>query len=144
MITNMEEHDVSEAAQLIQAAYAPSPWNEQWTLENGVARIQQLLSTPNRIALKAGGDNQLTGFAIGVPHHNHRGKTIYLDELCVLPRAQRRGIGASLLKAMEARSRSGGFFGIWLVSQPYGEAASFYQSNNYVIGKRLAVYTKSL
>ena len=144
MITNMEERDGSEAAQLIQAAYAPSPWNEHWTLENGIARIQQLLSTPNRIALKAVRDNQLIGFAVGLPHHNHRGRAIYLDELCILPKAQRGGTGASLLEAMEARARSAGFFGIWLVSQTYGATASFYQSNNYVNSTRLAVYTKSL
>jgi GNAT superfamily N-acetyltransferase len=131
------------AAGVLIGAYAQPPWSEAWTLEAAIENLSYVLDTPRSIALAAVEGEGVLGIALGIRQRRHAGPVIYLDELSVLPKAQGRGIGTTLLTAMIDAARSEGCGSVWLVSQREGPLSSFYQRSGFASAGDLGLYSRS-
>ena len=142
-IKALTEEDVEFAAHIISRAYAPPPWNEDWSFEAAAERVTQLLAAPKRVALAAFDAERLRGIAIGTQQRHHAGQVLYLEELSVLPKAQRSGIGTALLFAVVEAARLQGCYRVWLASQHTGKVFEFYRRNGFLSSDKLRIYYKS-
>lgn len=133
-----------DSAQIIVQAYAEPPWFEQWSTENAVARINELITTPGCLTIGAVLDDSVIGFGFALPHTTVNGRGLVLAEIAFLPRYQRKGLGSALLKRIEHEARNANYLHVWLVSQRAGGVADYYNGNGYAQSSKLGIYTKLL
>ncbi|KSV75525.1 hypothetical protein N185_16935 [Sinorhizobium sp. GW3] len=133
-----------EAAAIIVQAYAEPPWNEKWNLEGATTRLLELSNTPGWLGVGALEDRAICGFAIGHPYTSASGTGLYIPEIAVLPRYQRRGIGTQLLKLLEEEACKCGYKSTWLLSQKQGAAAEYYMACGYKQDQNVRVYARSI
>jgi GNAT superfamily N-acetyltransferase len=136
--------DVQQGADIIVRVYAEAPWNEDWSVENAAARLNELATTPGCLAIGAFDGADFIGFAIAIPHTSVTGRGLYIAEIAILPQHQRKGIGTGLLERLEVWARDAGFFHVWLVSRRTGGVSAYYGRNGYEQSRTLGVYTKQL
>ncbi|TCA63609.1 GNAT family N-acetyltransferase, partial [Rhizobium leguminosarum bv. viciae] len=99
--------------------------------------------TPRSIALAAIDRGKVLGIALGIRQRRHAGPVIYLDELSVLPEAQRAGIGTALLSAVFETASGEGCNSVWLISKRDGELSKFYRHCGFAMSNNLGLYSKS-
>ncbi|MCW5876887.1 MAG: GNAT family N-acetyltransferase [Anaerolineales bacterium] len=101
-----------EAAEILVAAFsltAPKAWP---TVEDGVQEVQDLLAEQDCILLAAldpGGE--MLGWVGAQAQYDHAWE---LHPLAVQPGAQRRGLGAALVRALEEQLRARGVLTVYL------------------------------
>lgn len=129
---------------IIVEAYAEPPWLEDWSIETATSRLDELTTTPGFLGFAAFDEDELVGFAFGLPHTSAIGRGVHVAEIAILPRYQRKGIGTGLLRLIEDEALRLGYVHIWLVSQRAGGVADYYRANGYDPSRRVCVYTKVL
>jgi ribosomal protein S18 acetylase RimI-like enzyme len=95
-----------------------------------VAWARHFLAQPNHHLCVAFVDGGPAGFVSGVElTHPDKGTEMFLYELGVDDRFQRRGIGRALVTALAERARQRGCYGMWVLTESDNEAAlRTYQS----------------
>jgi aminoglycoside 6'-N-acetyltransferase I len=97
----VEEKDIPECADVFVAVFGDAPWNEAWLVADAQTRLEEMYKTPGFHGVLAASDNKLLGFAMGHTEQWQRGKKhFYLQEMCVLPGYQRRGVGSGLVQTL--------------------------------------------
>jgi ribosomal protein S18 acetylase RimI-like enzyme len=85
---------------------------------------ERFLASPIHHLLLALDDGAPVGFVSGVETtHPDKGTELFLYELAVDPRAQRRGIGAALVAALRDLALELGCHGMWVLTDADNEAA---------------------
>ena len=128
-------HELREAAvALWEECGLTRPWNDPW------ADLDRALTGPSSTVLAAVEGRALVGTAM-VGHDGHRGWVYYL---AVSPRAQRQGLGRSLMEAAEAWVLAQGIPKLMLMVRDDNQAAlAFYDGLGYrtetvsTLGRRL-------
>ena len=93
--------DIRELADVFRIVFNAEPWNDNWTIQTAFNRISIQLSNKNCIGWKAIEKNKILGFVIGYITGLPNGKGFFVEDLCVLPDEQKRGIGKDLIETME-------------------------------------------
>lgn len=142
-IERLDERHLQGAARVLISAYAEPPWSEQWTLEAAVENVTDALEAPRSISLAAVDGGVVLGIALGIRQRRYFGRVLYLDELSVLPEAQRRGIGKALLSSIIDVAKAEGCRSVWLVSQAEGALPEFYSRCGFDRHAGLGLYSVS-
>ncbi len=140
----MTKDEALRGAEIIVEAYAKQPWHEEWSIQNAISRIDEMITTPMCLAVAAFDADHIIGFAFGLPHTSVTGRGIHVAEIAILPQHQRNGIGSRLLNHLEEEARTLGYVHVWLVSRSTGGIAEYYKSNHYQHHEKLCVYSKKL
>lgn len=130
------------AAGLFVAVFNAPPWNDGWTLETARTRLAELLATPGFAGVVIVEAAELLGFAVGNAAQWHTGRHFMLREMCVHPDHRRRGLGRSLITALEVRLPD--VEQLYLLTDRDGPAATFYERQGFRPARRQAVMTKRL
>lgn len=88
-------------AAVLKAAYAVEPWNERWSDERALRRIQGILHNFGSICIVADDKGSLLGSILGFIDPYADQDFFFISELFVLPQYQHRGIGTQLLRTLE-------------------------------------------
>lgn len=88
------------------------------------AWTKRFLETPGHHLLMAFADDAPAGFVTGVETtHPDKGTEMFLYELSVAPEHRGRGIGRSLVAALETLARERGCYGMWVATESENAAA---------------------
>ncbi|MDM9625514.1 GNAT family N-acetyltransferase [Rhizobium sp. S152] len=136
--------EAAGSAEIIVQAYAEPPWFEQWSIENAVARLNEMTTTPGCLTIGAVLEDSLIGFGFALPHTTVAGRGLMVAEIAIMPPYQRKGLGSALLRHIEREARAADYLHVWLVSQRDGGVADYYRGNGYTQSSKLGIYTKLL
>ncbi len=121
-----------EMAELYKSTFMREPWNDDWSDE------EQLMEY---VKEKSGGlravnyglliDGKLAAVSMGQITHWWEGTNYVLDELCVSPDLQGKGIGTRFMSMIESDLRSRNVKGIFLQTDTDKPSYRFYQKNGF-------------
>ena len=119
-IVTAEDHAALAAA--LAQAYSEAPWNENWTQERALRRVQGILGNYEGMGLKAVEDGRIVGGLLGFVDPYAEEDFFYISELFVVPEHKRQGIGKQLMQAVEPYLREKGIAVVQLMSIEPNEA----------------------
>ena len=97
MIRRYRECDLEGAAAVFTAAFAATPWNEEWSAEVSRKRISELMAAPQSIGYVYEDDGRIKAVLCGRKLTYLHGPEYVIDEFCVLPELHRSGIGTAVI-----------------------------------------------
>ncbi|QTM99049.1 GNAT family N-acetyltransferase [Sediminibacillus dalangtanensis] len=108
------------------------PWNDGWEQEKAQERLTDIFYQPKFIGLGAfTEDGLLVGFLLGYSETWVKANHFYLNEMCIKSAYQGRGIGSSLIEALESHCADNDVDSIYLLTAREGLAETFYKKNGF-------------
>lgn len=110
------EKDFAGLARAMAAAYSEAPWNEQWTGDRAVRRVEAIMSNWQALGIAAVEDGGILGGLLGFVDPYADEDFFFVSEIFVVPERKRTGIGRELLRTLEAVLKEKGIPVIQLIS----------------------------
>lgn len=108
--------DMPCLAKAMMAAYSEAPWNENWTEERALNRVEAILSGWQAMGMAAVRNGQIIGGALGFVDPYAEEDFFFVSELFVRPEWKRKGIGKAMLQSLEAELKQRGVRVMQLIS----------------------------
>lgn len=132
MIRRYCEKDLEKAAWVLKEAFAEAPWNEVWDIELAKTRIGELMSGPMAIGYVWEEDSRILGIMLGRKTTYLWGPEYFIDEFCISPAVQRKGIGTSMIEYAKQQLAAQGFVDMVLNTEKGYPSEKFYIKNGFV------------
>jgi aminoglycoside 6'-N-acetyltransferase I len=120
------------------------PWNDGWSLPAASERLAGVLEARHFRGAVAVSEGEVVGLLLGQKERWVDAFHFNLQEMCVLPDRQRRGVGRALLRHVMERLRGEGTEKVYLLTGPDSAAAAFYSANGYYASRGRIVMACSL
>ena len=127
----MERADIGACSDLFCKVFSALPWNEDVSPEEAQRYFENCFSLASFRGFVAESGGRIVGLAAGFLKPWRMGMEFYLDEFCVAPSFQGKGIGSSLLDEIRTRLAEEGVFGAMLNTERAYPAYSFYLKNGF-------------
>ena len=127
-IRNAVPSDLDDMARVYMACFNEPPWNDNWSFEAARDRLEAILETRHFRGAIAIADGGVVGLLVGQRERWVDAFQFYLQEMCVLPRKQRGGIGRALVTHITEQLKREGTERAFLLTAPDSAAANFYAS----------------
>ena len=128
----LDETYLPQIAELYKNAFAGEPWNDDWSDEKQLAEyIKEISSSYNALNYGLIIDGRLAAVSIGEIRHWWSGTEYKIEEFCVTPDIQRKGIGTRFLDMIENDIRKRGLDGIFLETDNDKPSYRFYRKNGF-------------
>lgn len=128
----LDESYFDEIVKLYKSAFSVSPWNDNWSDSKQLnLYIKDLACNCNSLNYGLIIDGKLEAVSIGSVRHWWEGTNYNIDELCVSPSMQSKGIGSRFLNMIEMDASKKGISGIFLQTDSNMPSYNFYKKNNY-------------
>ena len=119
--------DFSDCADILMAAYEGEPWNNHWTKEEALLRIESTMSGFNARGYVAVKHDEIVAMCLGrIDYYYNNWSQYCMDEFNVKPTLQGLGIGRSLLKYVSQTMKNNQVARLFLLTGGK-QAANFYQ-----------------
>ena len=128
---SMERADIGACSDLFCKVFTAPPWNEDISPEEARRYFENCFSLASFRGFVAESGGRIVGLAAGFLKPWRKGMEFYLDEFCVAPSFQGKGIGSSLLVEIRARLAEEGVFGAMLNTERAYPAYVFYLKNGF-------------
>jgi len=137
MIRAYKDDDLEQASIVLIKTFAEEPWNEEWNMELTKTRIKELMSGPMSIGYVYEKNNIIVGVMCGRQTTYLYGKEYFIDEFCILPTEQGKGIGSQMIKQAKDELILRGFVDIVLNTEKGYPSEKFYKKNKFEIKESL-------
>lgn len=138
-----QEH-LEECANLLVSVFANPPWNENWTIELALKRLQNTYNIAGFYGIFAKNENQIIGFALGHIEQYIEDNTFYLKEMCVAENYQNTGIGTAIINKLQKDLLGNNVARIWLLTLQNSQAENFYKKCGFSNSTKIIMMTKQL
>jgi aminoglycoside 6'-N-acetyltransferase I len=140
----LDESYLNEMAKLYQSAFINEPWNDNWSDEEQLnLYIKDLACNSNSLNYGLLIDGKLEAVSIGMIKHWWQGTNYNIEELCVNPNLQGKGIGSRFLDMIENDIKKRGLAGIYLQTDLDKPSYKFYKKNGFEeLDKHVSFYKK--
>ena len=131
-LVELDESDLPQMAELYREAFAGEPWNDDWSDTKQLSEyIKDVSKAYNALNYGLMIDGKLAGISVGKINHWWEGTNYNIEELCISPSYQGKGIGSVFLALIEQRVREKGLAGIFLQTDNDKPAYHFYHKNGF-------------
>lgn len=128
----LDESYLPQIAELYKNAFAGEPWNNDWSdREQLTAYIRDIACCFNSLNFGLTENGRLIAVSLGSTRHWWEGTNYNLEELCIDPEFQRRGIGTRFVKLIEDELHRRGIGGIFLQTDSDKPSYGFYKKNGF-------------
>lgn len=131
MLKELNTQKEKEITALIAEAFAAPPWNDRWTPEQLHTYFLDIAGNANSVMLGYYYNEKLSGVALGRLKHWFDGVEYCIDDLCVDPKMQGKGIGSALLSGIEEYAKARHFKEVSLWTERSAPAFEFYKKNRW-------------
>ncbi len=113
--------DYAELSQVMKATYAETPWNENWSDERAIRRVQAIMGNFQAMGVcavetVADGSEKILGGVLGYVDPYADGDFFFASEILVLPEYKHKGIGTELLNQLETELKNRNIHILQLIS----------------------------
>lgn len=130
---------------LFVSVFTREPWNDDWSDGKQLQQyIQDLTGQGNSLAFGLYEDEELIAVSMGHIKHWYSGTEYCIDELCVSPFKQGRGIGTIFVSEIEKACKKMGFTHLFLLTDDDVPAYSFYKRLGFNELQHNAAFAKRL
>lgn len=140
----IEQRHLRACATLFISVFNSPPWNEQWSQDVALLRLEDCFNTPGNYGIVAIVEDKVCGFAIGVIEQYDRTKSFYLKEMCVNSIEQRSGIGTKIMDELYHNLASKGVGMIYLLTMRDTFAATFYEKCGFLSSSKMMMMSRSI
>ena len=123
--------DVDAVTAVYVACFNAPPWNDGWSFEGARERLQGYMETRFFRGAIAVADGAVVGLLVGQKERWVRSYHFLIQEMCVLPEQQRKGIGKALLSHVSEELGREGTEKMFLITGPDTPAAAFYAAHRF-------------
>jgi len=127
--------DFDSCAEASLLAFSAPPWNEKWTFEQCLERIEQIMSSPYSRGWVAALNGEVMAMCLGNIRTYTDWKEIMVDDFCVAPAFQGKGIGSQLLGYVKEEMKQEGIGNLALTTIKGMPAVGFYEKNGFKISE---------
>ncbi len=142
-IVNMELSDVAEYAKLFVSVFNSEPWNDKWTEETAVLRLENMMKTNTFIGKALYSENELKGFIYGQKEYYFNGIHFQIQEFCVKSDEQKKGYGKALLQALRNELGTLGVVNVYLITSRGESTEGYYQRRGFVTSEHMILMTNT-
>ena len=138
----LDESYLDEMAELYKNAFAGEPWNDDWSnREQLYEYIKEISGAYNCLNFGLKMDGKLVAMSLGMIRHWWEGTNYNIEELCVLPELQGRGMGSRFMELIENDIQTRGAVGIFLQTDNGKPAYKFYKKIGFGdLGAHVSLY----
>ena len=131
MIRKMQKTDIHACAQLLCAVYNNDMWQCRWTIETGVAYLEDYFDAKKFVGFVIEENGKVIGAVFAHEKIWWNNSELYIDEMFIQPELQRSGYGSMLINAAEEYVRQQQLAGLTLCTNKYAPAPNFYRKNGF-------------
>jgi aminoglycoside 6'-N-acetyltransferase I len=142
-LQSIEHQHLKACATLFISVFNSPPWNEKWSQDAALKRLEDCYNTPGTYGIVAIVEDEVCGFAIGVVEQYDQNENFYLKEMCVDSTKQRSGIGTKLMDALYSNLVSKGVSMVYLLTIRDSPAAAFYEKCGFLNSSKMIMMSKS-
>ena len=122
-----------EIKELFLRVFTAEPWKDDWSDQEQLnAYIHDLTGHSNSLTYGLYENGKLIGVSMGNIKHWFTGTEYYVDEFCIRPDRQGRGLGTLLLKEIEKAIKDLGLTQVFLQTESTVPAYHFYRKNGFI------------
>ena len=138
----LDESYLDEMAELYMNAFAGEPWNDDWSnREQLYEYIKEISGAYNCLNFGLKMDGKLVAMSLGMIRHWWEGTNYNIEELCVMPELQGRGMGSRFMELIENDIQTRGAVGIFLQTDNDKPAYKFYKKIGFGdLGANVSLY----
>ena len=137
--------DRAALTRLFRVVFTQEPWNDDWSDRTQLdAYIDDLTGQNNSLTLGYFEGGRLVGLSMGHVKHWHTGTEYLIDEFCVEPSSQGRGVGTEFLRLIGNYLKERGIHHIFLLTDRTVPAFDFYRKNGFRELKDSVSFVKTL
>ncbi len=131
--------------ELFVSVFTVEPWKDDWSDQEQLnAYIHDLTGQSNSLTYGLYENGKLIGVSMGNIKHWFTGTEYYVDEFCIRPDRQGRGLGTLLLKEIEKAIKDLGLTQLFLQTESTVPAYHFYRKNGFNELKEHVSFAKKL
>lgn len=143
-IKNIEQDDLVACAELYVKVFNTEPWNDKWTADTAFNRLADICNSPGFIGLLLEEDGEVAGAVFGCMEQWYEGMEYNLREIFIDVGKQGRGLGTSLMKALEEGIRAEGGENILLFTARDTPAYQYYIKEGFHELESMAMLAKNI
>ena len=128
----LDQSLLSEMAELYRSAFRGDPWNDDWSDTVQLTEyLKEISGGYNALNYGLLIDGKLAAMSVGSIRHWWEGTNYNIEEFCVDPTIQGKGIGSHFMSLIEDEIRKQGLAGIFLQTDMDKPSYRFYKKNGY-------------
>lgn len=132
MIRKMQKDDIPACAEILCAVYNNEMWQCCWTMETGIAYLEDYFETKKFVGFVIEENDKIIGAMFAHEKIWWNNSELYIDEMFIHPEKQRGGYGSMLINAAEEYTNEHNLAGLTLCTNKYAPAPNFYRKNGFV------------
>jgi aminoglycoside 6'-N-acetyltransferase I len=141
-LLSIEHQHLRACATLFISVFNSPPWNEKWSQDVALKRLEDCFNTPGAYGVVAIVEDEVCGFAIGVVEQYDQNENFYLKEICVDLTKQRSGVGTKIMDKLYHNLVSKGVSMIYLLTIRDSPAAVFYEKCGFLNSSKMIMMSK--
>ena len=131
-LKKLDINDIEEIKVFFTDLFTKEPWNDDWSDEKQLhAYITDLIGNHNSLSLAYFRGEVMTGISLGYVKHWYTGTEYCINEFGIGTDFQRKGSGTAFLKDIERYLSDHGIVRMYLQTDRYTPAYSFYIKNGF-------------
>ena len=142
-IKDMNLAHLIEYAELFVAVFNAEPWNDLWTKETAINRIENMMKTNTFIGKAIYCENDLKGIIWGQKEQYYNGIHFQIQEFCVKNTEQHKGYGKELLKALKEELSAIGVTNTYLITSKGEKTEGYYARRGFSTSDYMILMTDS-
>lgn len=131
VIRKMEKSDIPPCADILCSVYNNEMWKCRWDRETAIEYLTDFFAVKRFVGYVLTEGGEILGAVFAREKVWWNNSEVFVEEMFIRPKLQRKGLGSLLLKKVEEYIAEKGLAGITLSTNRYAPAPDFYRKNGF-------------